>query len=147
MELMNRIRNIISPINNSPFLAGITMIMLNIGSKYIEIGFSKTQEEALRAGLAREMLLFSMVFMATKDIIISILMTAAFIVLSDHLLNEKSKLCIIPKRLRQLELLVDRNKDNIITDKEINDAENILRRAQKQKKFEKQAQFVSFLDK
>jgi len=119
------------------------MIMLNIGSKYIEIGFSKTQEEALRAGLAREMLLFSMVFMATKDIIISILMTAAFVVMSDHLLNDKSKFCIIPKRLRQLELLVDRNQDNIITDKEINDAENILRRAQKQK----QAEFVSFLDK
>jgi hypothetical protein len=123
------------------------MIMLNIGSKYIEIGFSKTQEEALRAGLAREMLIFSMIFMATKDIIISILMTAAFVVMSDYLLNEKSKLCIIPKRLRQLELLVDRNQDNIITDKEINDAENILRRAQKQKKIEQQAEFVSFLDK
>lgn len=147
MDILNRIRNITSPINNSPYLSGITMIMLNIGSKYIEIGFSKTQEEALRAGLAREMLIFSMIFMATKDIIISILMTAAFVVMSDYLLNEKSKLCIIPKRLRQLELLVDRNQDNIITDKEINDAENILRRAQKQKKIEQQAEFVSFLDK
>ena len=73
MDILNRIRNITSPINNSPYLSGITMIMLNIGSKYIEIGFSKTQEEALRAGLAREMLIFSMIFMATKDIIISIL--------------------------------------------------------------------------
>ena len=40
-------------INNSKLFAGLVMIMLNIGSKYIEIGFSKTQEEALRAGLAQ----------------------------------------------------------------------------------------------
>ena len=34
------------------------------------------EEQALRNGLARELILFSMVFMATKDILYSILMTA-----------------------------------------------------------------------
>ena len=52
---MNKIRQ---GINSSPYLAGVTMILLNIGSKYVEFGFTKTQEQALRNGLARELILF-----------------------------------------------------------------------------------------
>ena len=50
------------------------MILLNLGSKYVEFGFTKTQEDAFN-GLARELILFSMLFMATKDMVQSILMT------------------------------------------------------------------------
>ena len=53
---------VIGFLNTSPLLAGLAMLMLNIGSKYEEVGLSKSQEEALRAGLAREMLIFAMVY-------------------------------------------------------------------------------------
>ena len=42
LDYMNKIRQ---GINSSPYLAGV-MILLNIGSKYVEFGFTKTQEEA-----------------------------------------------------------------------------------------------------
>ena len=32
-------------INNSPYLAGITMILLNIGSKYVEYGFIRHKKK------------------------------------------------------------------------------------------------------
>ena len=64
--MLDYINKLTKSINNSPYLAGITMILLNIGSKYVEFGFTKTQEQALRNGLARELILFSMLFMATK---------------------------------------------------------------------------------
>ena len=96
MKLTTFLQNIRLVINNSPYLAGITMILLNVGTKYVEFGFTKTQEEAIRNGIARELIIFSMLFMATKDILYSILMTAAFIILTDHLFNDESKFCVIP---------------------------------------------------
>lgn len=132
MDIYNKLYKYVSPINNSPYLAGIAMIILNIGSKYVEMGFSKTQEQALKAGIAREILIFSMLFMATKDVIISILMTAAFNILSDHLLNDQSSLCIMPERLKALSDSIDVNNDNIISDEEKQNAIRILNRANSQ---------------
>ena len=136
----------IQALNNSKFLAGIVMLLLNVGSKYIEMGFSKTQEEALRNGLGREILIFAILFMGTHDIIISILMTAAFIILSDYLFNENSKLCVIPNRLKSISYMIDKNNDNIISEKEEKAALDILRKAQLQKEKHKQGKFMSYLD-
>ena len=145
MSYINSIQQFMQPINNSPYLAGITMLMLNIGSKYVELGFSATQEQALKAGLAREILIFSLVFMATKDIIISILMTAAFIILADYLLNDKSKLCIIPEKLKQISLEIDLNHDNHISEEEERRAIEILKKANEQHKHKQQSMFLSNL--
>lgn len=136
----------IKSLNNSKFLAGIVMLLLNVGSKYIELGFTKTQEEALRNGLGREILIFAIVFMGTHDIVISILMTAAFIILSDYLFNENSSLCVIPSHLQNITHIIDKNKDNIISEKEEKDALDILRKAQVQKEKQRQGKFMSFLE-
>ena len=141
---MNKIRQ---GINSSPYLAGVTMILLNIGSKYVEFGFTKTQEQALRNGLARELILFSMLFMATKDILQSILMTAAFVILTDHLLNHESRFCVIPAHLNRIALAADRNGDNIISEEEEEKAIEVLKRAKDQKKKKQQANFTAFLSK
>ena len=95
MDFKKSIGRGLTMMNNSPLLAGLAMLMLNIGSKYIEIGLTKTQEQALRNSIARELLIFAMVFMGTKDIVLSIIMTAAFIILSDYIFNERSRFCII----------------------------------------------------
>jgi hypothetical protein len=86
----------LAKINASKILAGVAMLMLNVGSRYVDVGFSKSQETALRNNLIREILIFAMMFTATRDVVTSTLMTAAFVILSDFLLNEKSRYCIIP---------------------------------------------------
>ena len=75
----------IHPINTSKLFAGILMIIMNIGSKYIEMGLTKSQEQALRNGLGREIIIFCVVFLGTRDLVLSIIMTSAFIILSDHI--------------------------------------------------------------
>ena len=144
--MLDQVKYYINRINNSKFLAGIVMLLLNVGSKYIEIGLSKTQEQALRNGLGRELLIFSVLFMGTHDIVISILMTAAFIILSNYLFNEKSKYCVIPQKMRKIRIAVDRNDDNIITEKEEHAALEILEKAKKQKKKKVQGEFLSYMD-
>ena len=137
--------NMLTNINSSKLLVGVMLLLINIGSKYVEMNFSKTQEEALRNGLGRELLIFAMLFMGTHDIIISILMTAAFIILANYLFNEECKYCIIPKSLRKISSYIDRNKDNIITPDEEKKALDILKKAEEQKKHKQQSEFINYL--
>lgn len=123
------------------------MLLINIGSKYVEMGLSSSQEEALRNGLGRELLIFAMMFTGTRDIVVSILMTAAFVVLSNYLFNENSKYCIIPQQLRRLAHAADKNKDKIVSAKEEADALRTLKLAETQKQRANQEAFNNYLMK
>jgi len=56
--MLSSIKQYAHYLNNSKFFAGIVMIMLNIGSKYITIKLSKSQEAYLRNTIARQLLSF-----------------------------------------------------------------------------------------
>jgi len=145
-KLPKHIQKGVDKINNSKLLAGIVMLLLNVGSKYIELGLTKTQEQAIRNGLGREILIFAIVFMGTHDVILSIVMTAAFVVLSDFLFNENSNLCLIPEKLNTISYAIDKNHDNVISDAEEKNALDVLRKAQLQKIQHVQENFNSYLD-
>ena len=68
------------------------------------------------------MLIFAIAWMATKDILVALAITAIFHVLANHLLNENSQLCIIPQKWRNFEKLLDSDQDGEISQKEIDDA-------------------------
>ena len=116
----------LEPLNSSKLFAGITMLILNVGAKYITVDFTKTQEAALKKALSREILIFVIIFTATRDIIISILMTAAFVILADHLFNNESKHCVIPKKFWDVYAAADSNKDGEVSLEERQAAISIL---------------------
>jgi len=118
-------------LNNSKFFAGIVMIMLNVGSKFIAIQFSKSTEEYLKFTLSKQILVFAMAWMGTRDIYTALSLTAIFVILSDHLFNEDSTFCIVPDKHRVLNNTIDENKDGIISDAEINSAIQILEQVKK----------------
>lgn len=127
------IHNHILFLNNSKFFAGIVMILLNVGSKFISIQFSKSTEEYLKMNVTKQLLVFSMAWMGTRDIYTSLVLTAVFTILSDHLFNEESPYCCVPHKYRILSKLVDENKDGHISEQEINNAITILEKAKKDK--------------
>ncbi|MBN20764.1 MAG: hypothetical protein CL678_05685 [Bdellovibrionaceae bacterium] len=118
-------------LNNSKFFAGLVMIMLNIGSKYITVELSKSQEQYLKNHIGRQILIFAISWMGSRDILIALALTAVFTILADHLFNEESKYCVIPKKYRQYEHLLDMDKNNVVTDDEIKKAQEILEKANK----------------
>ena len=120
-------------LNNSKFFAGVIMILLNIGSKFIQIQFSKSTEEYMKWTISKQLLVFSMAWMGTRDIYTSLVLTAVFTILSDHLFNEESPYCCVPDKYRILAKLIDENKDSQVNDEEINNAINILEKAKKDK--------------
>jgi hypothetical protein len=121
-------------LNDSKFFAGVVMILLNVGSKFIPIQFSKSTEEYLKMNVTKQLLVFSMAWMGTRDIYTSLVLTAVFTVLSDHLFNEESSYCCVPEKYRILSKLVDENNDGKISEEEINNAIAILENAKKDKK-------------
>ena len=121
------------------------MILLNVGSKFISVQFSKSTEEYLKMSVSKQLLVFSMAWMGTRDIYTSIGLTAAFVVLSDHLFNEESPLCIVPTRYRVLQRLMDTNDDGKISEDELKNAEKVLEKAKKDKaKKEQKKHFTQF---
>ena len=132
-ESVGFVHNHIMFLNNSKFFAGIIMILLNIGSKFISIQFSRSTEEYLKMNVTKQILVFSMAWMGTRDIYTSLVLTAVFTILSDHLFNEESPYCIVPKKFRILTKLIDTNEDSIVSENEINSAISILEKAKQNK--------------
>ena len=123
----------ISSLNNSKFFAGICLIILNIGSKFISIQFSKSTEEYLKRIVSKQLLVFTMAWMGTRDIYAAILLTAAFTVLSDYALNEESTFCMVPENYRVLKSLIDTNSDGEVSQQEMQDAMKVLAKAKQDK--------------
>ena len=132
-------------LNNSKFFAGVIMILLNVGSKFMSIQFSKSTEEYMKFSLSKQFLVFAMAWMGTRDIYVALGLTAVFTILSEHLFNEESNLCVVPHDLRVLHKLLDTNNDGDVSETEIASAIAILEKAkrEKQRKQQKEA-FAKF---
>lgn len=138
--------NHIMYLNNSKFFAGVIMILLNVGSKFITIQFSKSTEEYMKYSLSKQILVFAMAWMGTRDIYNALALTAIFTILSEYLFNEESKMCIVPEKYRVLSKLVDTNKDNNISETELMSAIAILEKANKEKQKKKQKELFTKFD-
>ena len=72
------------------FFIGIMMLILNIGSRHIVHEFSDDDEEYRQNILLRRIAIFAACFVGTRDIIVSLILTAAFVVLSTGMYHAKS---------------------------------------------------------
>jgi hypothetical protein len=133
---------LLNSLNSSKYFTGIVMIMLNIGSRFVEIKLSDSMEAYIKYNIAREVLIFSMAWMGTRDIIVALVLTAVFVVLSNFLLNAKSNFCILPNKNQYLK--VDTNNDGLINDVEINQAIQLLEKAKKQKDVERNQSLMNY---
>jgi len=129
--MIKKIFEYLGRLNNSKFFAGLVMILLNIGSKYITIELSKSQEEYLKNNVGRQILIFAISWMGSRDILVALALTGIFTVLTSHLFNEESKFCIIPQKYRKFEHLLDLDKDNVVSDDEIKKAREVLEKVRK----------------
>lgn len=103
-------------LNNNKYLAGLAMILFNIGSRYLIIDMSKNTENILKTKIFRRLSLFSIFFVGTRDIFASFVLTAVFLIFTMNLFNEESKYCILPHQF----------KDNIFTEEEYEFSKKII---------------------
>ena len=145
--MLAAINKFVKALNNSKLFAGIIMLLMNIGSRYIQVKLSKSQEAFMRNYVVREVLIFAVCWMANRDLYMSIMLTAAFFVLSEYMFNEDSAYCVLPKKYRQLHMVLDTNKDGEVSEKEIAEAIELLKKAKEQKLNKDQDRIYSYFTK
>ena len=132
-NIFSSINEGVRSLNNSRFFSGLMMVMLNVGSKYVTIQLSESQKNVLnKYAIFRQLLIFAVFWMGTKDLYTSLAMTAVFIILTQHIFNEESKYCVLPKRWTEVHSAMDTNNDGELSEKEIDNAIKILQRTKNQ---------------
>jgi hypothetical protein len=82
--------DVFQALNTSTFFIGIMMLLLNLGSRYIVNELADNDDEYRKYILVRRLAVFAVCFVGTRDIVVSIVLTAAFIVLSTGIFHGKS---------------------------------------------------------
>lgn len=144
-KILGNAKEALNSLNNSKFFAGLVMLMMNVGSRYYTVTLSKTQKDFIRYNLAREFIIFAMSWIATRDIVTSIMITASFVILADYLFNEQSKMCVIPQSFiqKQQKLKEEAKKEKPVTPEKEQKARATLERAERQRQMEEQARYMN----
>jgi hypothetical protein len=129
-NLVNYLHNNVSALNNSKLFAGLMIIILNISSKFVTIKLSKTMESYLKYTFSRDILIFAIAWMGTREIYVAFIITLLFIIVMDYILNEESEFCCLTEKFTSYHVSLLEEK---VTDEDIKKAKEVLERAEKQK--------------
>lgn len=80
----------VDQLNGSLFFIGVMMLVLNMWSRHIVHELSDSDEEYRQNILLRRIAIFAVCFVGTRDVVTSLILTAAFVVLSTGLYHAKS---------------------------------------------------------
>ena len=120
------LNNKVNALNSSKIFAGIMIIILNISSKFVTIKMSKSIESYLKYTFSRDILVFAIVWMGTRDIYIALCMTLLFIFCIDFLFNENSMFCCLPENFTNYHTeLLDSNSKSL-TQSDVDQLKTIL---------------------
>ena len=136
----------IKSLNSSKYFTGMVIITLNIASRYVNLNLTKSQEKYLKTVLARELLVFSVCWMGTRDIYVSLMMTLVFVFLANYAFNEESTLCVMPNSFKRLKHAIDTDGDGEVSEEELEAALKTLERSKKQKNKDKQLEFLTSIE-
>ena len=73
------IEGVIEKINTNKYFVGFMMIILTIGGRFIISELSEEQKNKIDTPVFRKIFIFCAFFMATRDLMITILLTVGFI--------------------------------------------------------------------
>jgi hypothetical protein len=80
--------------NTNPYFIGLIMLILNLGGRFISLEVTKKQEQFLQLPWVRRILIFTVLFVATRNIWVAFWATVTVVLFLGYLFNENSALCI-----------------------------------------------------
>jgi hypothetical protein len=80
--------------NNNPYFIGIMMLILNLGGRFISLEVTKKQEQFLQHPWVRRVLIFTVLFIATRNLWVAFWTTLTVVLFLGYLFNENSSLCL-----------------------------------------------------
>lgn len=91
----------IGAMNNNKIVWAITMLVFNVGSRFVLADISDGNEHVLNTVVFKQLVVFCMFFVATRDIALSVVLTVGFVVCFNVLLRRNVDIwCMIPGSAR-----------------------------------------------
>jgi len=91
MDALNYIQIKCDQLSENKFFIGLLMIMVNVGARFIIEELSDEHREIAKGDIFRKVVIFSSVFMATRDIVTSLIVTLVFVILMNEVLGKEEK--------------------------------------------------------
>jgi hypothetical protein len=80
--VLHHIHRVVGFLNTNTLFAGIMLLLLNVGSRFIVDELSHDDKQYSQNLILRRLAIFAVCFIGTKDLVTSVILTAAFVVLS-----------------------------------------------------------------
>ena len=110
--VLNLIHNYVTMLNSSKIFAGLMIIVLQISSRFVTIRLSKSMESYLKYTFSRQILIFAIAWMGTRDIYIALAIAILFTLIMDVVCNEESNYCMLPNAFKDYHIqLADEKED------------------------------------
>lgn len=94
MAALSPVDGILQIFNTNPYFIGLTMLLLNLGGRFLTLDITKKQEQILQHPWTRRILIFIVIFMGTRNIWVAFWSTVFVVLVLGYLFNENSALCI-----------------------------------------------------
>lgn len=86
---LDSMRDSISCINENKYIIGLTMIMLNIGARFIIDELDDDLRKLISNTIVRRVVIFCSFFMATKDLFTATVLTIVFVILINEVFAQE----------------------------------------------------------
>ncbi len=90
--IINPIDALFNALNTNPYFIGIMMLLLNLGGRFLGMEMSKNQEKFFQQPWIRKFFIFTVLFIATRNILIALVLTVVVLLILSFLFNENSSL-------------------------------------------------------
>ena len=91
---MNPIEGFFATLNTNTYFIGLMMLILNLGGRHLATSLTAEQDKFLQNPWFRRILLFVVIFVATRNIFTAFWLSITIVILLAYLTNESSRLYI-----------------------------------------------------
>jgi hypothetical protein len=84
-------------LNTNTLFVGLMMFVMNIASRFVNIKLSRSMEGYMKFSFSKDILVFTIAFIGTRNLYWALFITLLFIVFMDYLFNENSAFCCLPE--------------------------------------------------
>lgn len=88
-------------VNQNKVMWGVSMLLLQFGARFVLGDLGKAHEVLLSHEITKKMVVMAMFFVATRDIVVSFVLTIAYIVIVDGILHEDRLFSLVPSNIRR----------------------------------------------
>jgi hypothetical protein len=93
---LDPISSTIMSLNMNPYVIGMFMLLLNLGGRFLSLELTKKQEAFLQSPWIRPLIFFTVIFIATRNLVAAFWVTLLFFFVIWVVANENSPFCLIP---------------------------------------------------